>query len=112
MSLPVDEEWQLRNARSDDELHVEGDGSLDAWLVRARDPRQFVRDVRVRTSPKRPEDPIDYGTCTTDARRRGDEWVVRVRWDNEIRNIGMVVGGYGSRYPEVDLRSIVPLTTY
>lgn len=80
---------------------LEDDGSLNAWLRRHRNPHQFSKGVRVRTSPKRLEDPIQHGTTTDDPHNDGGEWKVNVNWDNPRRT------GHS-----IDLRSLVPLETY
>lgn len=81
---------------------LEDDGSMDAWYRRARNPHEFSKGTRVRTSPKRLEDPIDYGTCGSDATRDGGDWKVVVHWDDSVRE----------SWRAIDLRALYPLETY
>lgn len=103
---------------------LEDDGSLEAWTARIRDPKAFSKGVRVRTSPKRLEDPIEYGVCVEDA-FRDEDWKVQVRWDNPIKNTagsdhnpwtsfnyGFSGGAMMLNRQGTDLRSLYPLETY
>lgn len=82
---------------------LEDDGTLEGWLRRHRDPQQFSKGVRVRTSPKRTTDPVHYGTVQTDPVRDGTDWKVHVRWDDYFRDRD----SFGT-----DIRSLYPLETY
>lgn len=120
---------------------LEDDGSMDAWYARIRNPRHFQKGIRVKTSPKRLEDPIETGVCTADAFNDGGDWKVPVRWDHHTAPInpstgsryrgdldivarlnpgGYSSGGYSSggyiaeavSPRPIDLRSLYPLETY
>lgn len=84
---------------------LEDDGSVTAWTNRPRDRHQFSKGVRVRTSPKRWSDPINYGTVREDPVNDSGDWTVLVDWDDYYRNA--VAGQWGT-----DLRSLCPLETY
>lgn len=82
---------------------LEDNGTLEAWETRHRNPNQFREGTRVRTSPKRAEDPIEYGTTLDDPTNEGGNWTVHVTWDGAWRS---------SLLPGTDLRSLIPLETY
>lgn len=84
---------------------LEDDGTLETWINRHRDRHQFSKGVRVRTSPKRWSDPVNYGTVRADPTNHDGDWTVVVDWDDHYRNT--IVGQYGT-----DLRSLIPLETY
>lgn len=111
---------------------LEDDGSMDAWYARIRNPKHFQKGTRVKSSPKRVEDPIETGVCTADAFNEGGDWKVPVRWDHHTAPINPSTG---SRYRgdlglsaidyarggfiaesvsprPIDLRSLYPLETY
>ena len=83
---------------------LEDDGTLDAWMRRHRDPLQFSKGVRVRTSPKRATDPVHYGTITEDPVGSGTDWKVLVEWDDPARNLHQSFG--------TDIKALYPLETY
>lgn len=93
---------------------LEDDGTLDSWLARVRNPGDFQRGVRVRTSPKRVGDPIKYGTISSErATNHGGDWKVSVLWDNEPMAFSLTAG-ISNQFNDdtTDVRSLYPLEEY
>lgn len=85
---------------------TEGNGTLHAWFTRRREPLDFLDGIRVRTSPKRPDDSIEYGTVVGDPYAEGAEWRVRVLWDWDPSGFHRDHTGGLHSY---DLRSLLPV---
>lgn len=106
---------------SDDDL--EDDGTLETWHARVRNPDDFQRNTRVRTSPKRVGDSIRYGTVISEKPlNNAGDWMVSVHWDNGSTDqwVSAMVFRYDpvrgqladTGHPTTDIRSLYPLETY